>query len=114
MRDKAKISWKEAQQEAETRSLVVSTADGDSVVEEVVKTPVWMTAVEDTNAGATVVRKSNSPKVISFPSSVEAQRRPVAPQPISLHPINSTQNLRSRTSSIGPSTKSNSVSLTLF
>ncbi|KAM7542856.1 hypothetical protein Aperf_G00000010284 [Anoplocephala perfoliata] len=108
MRDKAKISWKEAQQEAETRSLVVSTADGDSVVEEIVKTPVWMTAVEDTNAGATVVRKSNSPKVISFPSSVEAQRRPVAPQPISLHPINSTQNLRSRTSSIGPSTKSNS------
>lgn len=46
MRDKAKISWKEARQEAETCSLVVPTADGDSLVEEFVKTPVWMTSVE--------------------------------------------------------------------
>ncbi|EUB62591.1 Protein phosphatase 1 regulatory inhibitor subunit [Echinococcus granulosus] len=60
MRDKAKLSWKEARQEAETCSLVVPTADGDSV-EEVVKTPVWMTAVDDSNGGP-IMHNSNPPE----------------------------------------------------
>uniref|UniRef100_A0A5K3FPU3 ANK_REP_REGION domain-containing protein n=1 Tax=Mesocestoides corti TaxID=53468 RepID=A0A5K3FPU3_MESCO len=63
MRDKAKLSWKEARQEAETCSLVVPTADGDSMVEEVVKTPVWMTSVEDPNGGKNV-RTPDSPETI--------------------------------------------------
>ncbi|VDK41283.1 unnamed protein product, partial [Dibothriocephalus latus] len=42
MREKAKLSWKEARLEAETCSLVVSTEDGACVQEET-KAPVWMT-----------------------------------------------------------------------
>ena len=64
MRDKAKLSWKEAREEADTCSLVVSTANGESVVEEVVKTPVWMTAVEDPN-GVAALRDSNSSDAFS-------------------------------------------------
>ncbi|VUZ54837.1 unnamed protein product [Hymenolepis diminuta] len=100
MRDKAKISWKEAQQEAETCSLVVPAADGDSVVEEVVKTPVWMTAVEESNGGgasSSAFRKNSPPEAIAIPSSVNIhQRRPTGPSLLTPFPANS--NARSRPS----------------
>lgn len=100
MRDKAKISWKEAQQEAETCSLVVPAADGDSVVEEVVKTPVWMTAVEDSSGGgasSSAFRKNSPPEAIAIPSSVNIhQRRPTGPSLLTPFPANS--NARSRPS----------------
>ncbi|KAL5107588.1 Protein phosphatase 1 regulatory inhibitor subunit 16B [Taenia crassiceps] len=94
MRDKAKLSWKEARQEAETCSLVVPTADGDSV-EEVVKTPVWMTAVDDSNGG-NIVLKSNPPEDPHPPS--DAHRKWVT-QPVNSLP----SNVRSRPSNTLPS-----------
>uniref|UniRef100_A0A0X3PBJ3 Uncharacterized protein n=1 Tax=Schistocephalus solidus TaxID=70667 RepID=A0A0X3PBJ3_SCHSO len=56
MREKAKLSWKEARLEAETCSLVVSTEDGACVQEEA-KAPVWMTSA--TVDGTDSQRKSN-------------------------------------------------------
>ncbi|BHF69470.1 hypothetical protein SprV_0301251500 [Sparganum proliferum] len=56
MREKAKLSWKEARLEAETCSLVVPTEDGSCVQEEA-KAPVWMTSA--TIDGAAVQRKTN-------------------------------------------------------
>ncbi|VDO12599.1 unnamed protein product [Rodentolepis nana] len=116
MRDKAKISWKEAQQEAETRSLVLPTADGDSVVEEVVKTPVWMTAVEDSNEGGTsssAFLKNSPPEGIAIPSSIDIHhRRPTGPALLAPLPVNS--NLRSRPSNNGSVAKKNSVCFKFF
>lgn len=100
MRDKAKLSWKEARQEAETCSLVVPTADGDSV-EEVVKTPVWMTAVDDSNGGS-IVPNSNAPEAPHPPP--DAHRRWM------MQPTNSMpSSARSRPSNTLPS-KNTSVS----
>ncbi|VDM21053.1 unnamed protein product [Hydatigera taeniaeformis] len=94
MRDKAKLSWKEARQEAETCSLVVPTADGDSV-EEVVKTPVWMTAIDDSNGG--LIMSTNNLSETPHPP-LDAHRRWVAQTANSL-----PSNVRSKPSNTPPS-----------
>ena len=103
MRDKAKLSWKEARQEADTCPLVISTTDGDSVVEEVVKTPVWMTAVEEPS-GVPAVRDSSSFE--TFHSTLPDIHRRSGAQSTNSLPSNS----RSRPQN-APTSKKTSVSV---
>ncbi len=91
MRDKAKLSWKEARQEADTCALVVPTADGDSLVEEVVKTPVWMTAVEASRQRQT---SSNLPSSNSSNSISQQPPQPPSSTNSNLPPSNAPSRTR--------------------